>query len=128
MPTLLNGAYLLESSNGSGDKRSRPFWWPGGDGELNAHGTVGGTLILHVGAPQLSINQRADKDNYKPQGSTVTDITAGLADRFWAAAGWMYVELENTGGNDDCKVWVSRIPNGENLEPYYDTENTTPVS
>lgn len=126
MPQSLNNAYLLDSSNGgAGDKKSRPFWWPGGYGELHVKGTVGGTAILHEGAPQLTTAERALAANYKPHGSTVA-VDNG-SDLFRAAEGWMYVELENTAGADNCEVWVSRFASGENTEPYFDDGNVNSV-
>lgn len=116
----------LLSSADAGDRLSRPFWWPGGDGDLHVLGELdGGTVTLYEGSPHLGDTERAAAASYKAQGATITSDDG--VNRFNSAAGWMYVGFADADADaDEFDCWVSKEETGP--QPYFSTTNPDAVA
>lgn len=118
---------LASSTSGSGDRNSRPFWWPGGEGDLHVLGALdGGTVTLYEANPTLATAAiRGDASSYKAQGATITADDG--SNRFDAAACWMYVGFADAAADaDDFECWVAKdetVP-----QPYFVDGNPSAVA
>lgn len=114
----------LLASTPTGNRTSRPFWWPGGEGDLHVKGTLnGGTVTLYEANPELrTATLRGTASSYKPQGATITADNG--SNSFRAAACWMYVGFVGAGDSFEC--WVAKdekVP-----QPYFVDGNQAAVA